>query len=77
MGPVRLRSGQASPLRNGRLNSRPGLKPHVFGALFAGLKPDASTDKGKDEIRGSLRYATDDETVRCSGRDGEVFGGLR
>jgi molybdopterin converting factor subunit 1 len=29
--------------------------------------------KVKDEMRGSLHYATHDETVSCSGRDDEVY----
>ena len=32
-------------------------------------------DKGKSEMRGSLHCATDDDTVRCSGRDDAVIGG--
>jgi hypothetical protein len=35
-------------------------------------------DNSKNEMRGSLHCAPDDETVRCSGRDDEVLvGGVK
>src|SRR5216683_1660745 len=35
---------------------------------------DRYNDKNKDEIQGSLHCATDDKTVRCSGRDDVCLG---
>jgi hypothetical protein len=36
---------------------------------------DKNNSQSNSEIQGSLHYATDDETVRCFGRDDVVFGG--
>src|SRR6266849_4716005 len=37
-------------------------------------RQDRNNCKNKDEIQGSLHCATDDKTVRCSGRDDVYFG---
>ena len=38
---------------------------------------DKSESKDKGEMRGALHCATDDETVRCFGRDDKVWGAIK
>jgi hypothetical protein len=49
-----------------------GKAADCFGGLFFGAS--GCKDKGKSEIRGSLRCAVHDETVNCFGRDDGCWG---